>query len=269
MIQPDTVKLLNDTAKTLPSDSMARLDTLLGADSTKLVDTLKAVIQVPSGYVGIPHPSLPQTDSWVFGALLTLFFLFILSVSKSSSIISDTLKSFFQINDRSSLLSKSNVGNFRFRFFLLEFSIGVISLYAYLYFHNPTAELSIVKYAYYLLVTTLFFVLKSILFDLLGFVFLDRKVLKLAKESYFNIVFFVGTALFPVLIFQIYLPYDYSYTIQIISLLFIIIAYLFIALKLFQIFFDKLVASFYILLYLCTLEFLPLFALYQVYQLIL
>jgi len=269
MIQADTVKLLNDTTKALPSDSMARLDSLLGVDSTKLVDTLKAVIQSPSGHIGIPHPSLPQTDSWIFGALLTLFFLFIFSVSKSSSIISETLKSFFQIQDRSNLLSKSNAGNFRFRFFLNEFSIGVISLYAYLYFHNPSTDLSIIKYGYFFLVTTLFFVLKSILFDMLGFVFLERKVLKVAKESYFNIVFFIGTALFPVLIFQIYLPYDFYSIIDIISLLIFSIAYVFVLIKLFQIFFDKIVASFYILLYLCTLEFLPLFALYQVYQLIL
>ena len=269
MIQPDTVKLLNDSTKAMLSDSMAKLDTLLGVDSTKLVDTLKAVIQVPSGYVGTPHPSLPQTDSWVFTVLLTLFFLFIFSVSKSSSIISDTLKSFFKLNDRSSLLSKSNVGNFRFRFFLLEFSIGVISLFAYLYFHNASTELSIIKYGYFLIVTTLFFALKSLLFDLLGFVFLERKVLRIAKESYFNILFFVGTALFPVLIFQIYLPYDFYDIIDIVSLLIFSIAYVFVLIKLFQLFFDKIVASFYILLYLCTLEFLPLFALYQVYQLIL
>ncbi|MEI8084797.1 MAG: DUF4271 domain-containing protein [Paludibacter sp.] len=269
MIQPDTVKLLNDTTKAMSSDSMARLDTLMGVDSTKLVDTLKAVIQAPTGFVGIPHPSLPQTDSWVFAVILSLFFLFIFSVSKSSSIISDTLKSFFQINDRSNLLSKSHAGNFRFRFFLLEFSIGVISLFAYLYFHKATTELSIIKYGYFLIVTTLFFALKSVLFDILGFVFLERKVLKLAKESYFNIVFFVGTALFPVLIFQIYLPYNFYNIIDIISLLIFSIAYVFVLIKLFQIFFDKIVASFYILLYLCTLEFLPLFALYQVYQFIL
>src|SRR5665647_1732 len=126
MIQPDTIKLLKDTTKVLPSDSMARLDSLMGVDSTKLVDTLKAVIQPPSGFVGVPHPSLPQTEVWIFGALLIIFFLFVFSVSKSSSIISETLKSFFQLKDRSGLLNKSNLGNFRFRFFLIVFSIAVI-----------------------------------------------------------------------------------------------------------------------------------------------
>ena len=269
MIQPDTVKLLNDTTKAMSTDSMARIDTLFGVDSTKLVDTLKAVIHTPSGFVGIPHPSLPQSEVWVFGVLLTLFFLFIFSVFQSTSIITETLRSFFQLKDRSNLLNISNIGNFRFRFFLLEFSIGVISLFAYMYFHNPSTELSVIKFGYFFIITTLYFVFKSLIIDLLGFVFLERKILKVAKENYFNIVFFVGTALFPVLIFQIYLPYESYNIIDIISLLIFTIAYVFVLIKLFQLFFDKIVASFYILLYLCTLEFLPLFVLYQVYQLVL
>lgn len=269
MIQPDSLKLLSDSTKVLPSDSMLKLDSLMGIDSTKLIDTVKAIIQAPRGHIGIPHPSLPQTDGWIFGTLLILFFLLVFSISQSSGIISETIKTFFQSKDRSSLFGKSTISNFRFRFFLIEFSIGVISLNAYLYFQTSLNEFSIVKYGYFLLVTSLFFGVKSILFDLLGYVFFDRKKLKLAKESYFNIVFLLGITLFPVLIFQIYIPYNFSSIIEVITLLVFGIAYIFVIIKLFQIFFSKIVASFYILLYLCTLEFLPLLALYRVYELIL
>ena len=269
MIQPDSLKVLKDSTKLLPSDSIQKLDTLLSADSTKLVDTIKAIIQAPSGHIGIPHPSLPQTDGWIFGTLLILFFLLVFSISKSSGIISETIKTFFLAKDHSNLFGNSTVSKFRFRFFLIEFSIGVISLNAYLYFQSSISEFSIFKYGYFLLATTVFFGIKSLLFDVLGYVFFDRKKILVAKESYFNIIFLLGIILYPILIFQIYVPYNFSSIIEGITLLVFVIAYIFVIIKLFQIFFSKIVASFYILLYLCTLEFLPLLALYWVYELIL
>jgi hypothetical protein len=106
------------------------------------------------------------------------------------------------------------------------------------------------------------------MFDVLGYVFLDQATSKMAKESYFNVFSFLGLLLFPLMIIQIYIPYNFNGVIEIISLITCVIAYILIAFKLFQIFFHKIIASFYILLYLCTLEFLPLFALYQVYKFI-
>jgi hypothetical protein len=268
MIQPDTIKLLTDSTKGLSSDSAAKLDTILRVDSTQLLDTVKAIIQAPRGHLGIPHPPFPQTDVWVFGVLLFLFVLLIFSISQSSSAISETIKTIFQAKERNSLFGKTTISNFRFRFFLIEFSVGVISLYAYLFFLTPGTSFTILKYGYFFLATSLFFGLKSVLFSILGYVFFDFKDLKMAKESYFNIMSLLGVALFPIIIFQIYLPYNIESISQIISLVLFVIAYVFVVIKLFQIFFHKIVASFYILLYLCTLEFLPLFALYQVYNLI-
>jgi len=274
MIQQDTIQSLNDSTQALTTDSLLRSDSLINADTlsgvdvTMLFDTLKSVVKAQRGFVGIPHPSLPQTEGWVFGVLLLLFFLLVFTISRSSGLISENIKNFFQIKERSSLFSNRTINDFRFGFFLLLFSSGVFSLYAYLIFHRPSTPFSVHGFGLFLLVTLLFIAFKSILIDLVGYVFLDRNTLKMAKNSYFNILSFLGIALFPLLILYIYIPYSWSGFTEIISLVICVIACILVIIKLFQTFSHKTVASFYILLYLCTLEFLPLIALYQVYQLL-
>jgi len=276
MIQPDTIKLLNDSTHALPHhyvakvDSAAILDSIARADSLHIADSIKAIVHVviPSGHIGMPHPSLPGTEFWVFPVLGLLFFLLVFSITRSGSLITETFKNFFQVKERSSIFSKATVNDFQIRIFLIIFSVGVVSLYAYLQLHKPGSDFSLLIYSYTLIITGIFVGFKSLMFDVLGYVFLDNATSKMAKESYFNIFSFLGLLLFPLLIIQIYIPYNFNGVIEVISLITCIIAYVLIAFKLFQIFFHKIIASFYILLYLCTLEFLPLFALYQVYQFI-
>jgi len=268
MIQQDTIQALNDSTTAIP-DSIARLDSLARVDSLKAVaDSLKAIAQLPKGFLGIPHPSLPQTENWVFIVLLILFFLLAYSVSHSASLISETAKTFFQVKERSSIFSKASVTDFRFRLLLIIFSTGVLSLYVYLIVFMATNHFSIKTYGYSLILTGTFLGIKSLLFDLIGYVFLTPASLKMAKESYFNILSILGIILFPLLILQIYIPVDYSNIPEIISLIACFGACILVIIKLFQIFYHKIVASFYIMLYLCTLEILPLIVLYRVYKLI-
>ncbi|HEY6914801.1 MAG TPA: DUF4271 domain-containing protein [Paludibacter sp.] len=280
MIQQDSIQLINDSAHVLSPDSLARLDSLARVDSIAtadslaridslhMVDSIRNVIRLTRGFVGTPHPSLPQTENWVFIVLVALFFLLVFSISRSGSLISETAKNFFQVKERSSIFNKATVNDFQIRLFIIIFAISVISLCSYYFLHKPGTEFSILKFGLILAITFAFFGLKSLLFDLLGYVFLDPSSLKMAKDSYFNILSLLGMILFPLLIIHIYVPYEIHSTTEIIGLIICVLSYILIIFKLFQIFFHKIVASFYILLYLCTLEFLPLIALYQVYQLI-
>ena len=274
MIQQDTIQVLSDSTSAIPDslaslDSLAKMDSLARMDSLKAVaDSLKAIAQIPKGFLGIPHPSLPQTESWVFIMLLVLLFLLVYSVSNSASLIAETVKSFFQVKERSSIFSKATVNDFRLRLLLVIFSIGVFSLYIYLIMFTPDRPFSIKTYGYFLILTGLFFGIKALLFNVIAYVFLTPSSQKLARESYLNIVSVLGVSLFPFLILQIYIPSYLYNTIEIISLILCIAACILVIIKLFQIFFHKIVASFYILLYLCTLEILPLIILYRVYKLI-
>jgi len=274
MIQQDTIQVLNDTAKSIPDsvakiNSFIRVDSLDRVDSLKAIaDSLKAIVHLPTGHLGIPLPSFPQTESWVFIILLLLFFLLIYTVYNSAGMIGETLKTFFQVKERSSIFSKATVNNIRIRLLLILFSIGVLSLYVYLIIFKSANPFSIRVYCYFFVLTGLFFGIKSLLFDLIGYVFLTPLTIKMAKDSYFNILSILGTALFPLLIFLIYIPYNFYRITELISLFICFAACILVIIKLFQIFFHKIVASFYILLYLCTLEILPLIILYRVYKLI-
>ena len=277
MIQQDTIQVLNDSLQGLRADSLAKVDSLARADSIVqakadsiyVLDSIRTVIRLTRGFIGTSHPSMAQTESWVFIVLTILFFLLVYAISRSGSLINETIKNFFQTKERSSIFSKATVNDFQIRLFIIIFALGVLSLYSYYLFHKPDTEFSLLKFSIFLLITYSFFWLKAVLFDLLGYVFLDPGSLKMAKESYFNILSLVGMALFPLLVVNIYGAYNINNTIDIISLTVCILGYSLVIFKLFQIFLHKIVASFYILLYLCTLEFLPLIALYLLYEFVL
>jgi hypothetical protein len=267
MIQPDTINSISKSATNLP-DSLAKLDSITTADSLHLADSLTAIIQIPQGFIGIPHPSIPQTENWVFVFLMLLFFLLIYSVSQSSGYISDTIKTFFQIKERSSIFSKATVNDSRFRFLLILFSIFVLSLYVYFFFRKTEKAFTIHEFLLILLATGLFLTLKFFIFNIIGYVFLNRNNLKVAIDSYFNTFSFLGLTLYPLLFLQIYLNDGLASIVNVVNLIVIIIASILVIFKLFQIFFQKILDFFYILLYLCTLEILPLIILIKVYKMI-
>ncbi len=286
MIQPDTLQIIKDSAPMLRSasmhhpatliridslahaDSLTRVDSLHMVDSLHVADSIKLALLKPTGFIGIPHPLLPQTELWVFVALFILFGFLVFLISRSSELITDTIKTLFQVKERSSIFSKASVYDFQFRLFMVIFAIFILSFYAYLVFYQNNSSFSLTKYGLFLLVTSLYFVFKLITFELIGYVFLENTSFKLAKESYFNIISLLGLILFPLLVLQIYIPSNFVNICLNISLFVSISACILIIIKLFQIFFHKTVAFFYILLYLCTLEILPLFALYRAYQLL-
>lgn len=266
MVQQDTLKILQDSTASLTSDSLLQKDSLAKLDSIHLIDSLNAIVQIPTGYTGVPLPSMPQTEDWVFGTLIILFILIVIAISSSKEMLFETAKTFFQVKERTSMFSKSTINDFQFRFFSILFSIGVFSLYAFSVFQLPANEFSLHKYLFFLLATTVFFIFKLFIFNTLGYVFLDISALKIGKESYFNIISFFAILLFPLLIFELYIPIYYSRFIDTIVFFVCVSICVIVIIKLFQIFFHKKASSFYIFLYLCTLEFLPLIALYWVFR---
>ena len=237
MSQPIVTHIITK-ADSILSDSILKADSLARVDSLHVIDSLKAVVTLPRGFVGVTHPSLPQTEAWVFILLLLCFFLLVYSISQSIGFISDTVRNFFQVKERSSIFSKATVNDSRFRFFILIFAVSVMSFYAYLVLHKNNIDFLPKDYALILLISSLFLVLKSLLFDLIGYVFLNPVMFKMAKVSYFNTISFLGIALFPLLFLQIFIPEQYAPVIQSLSLILCIGACILVIIKLFQIFFS-------------------------------
>ena len=245
-------------------------DSLL-SDSVKLnVDT----IQVYSEVISLRHDgalisSLPCNESWVFGLLVGLFFLLIIAVRFSSELLIEEVRSVFKVKERTSIFSNITASTSRFRYVYVFFALCVFALYAYVIYYEPaTNDFSFIKYLYFLGALVAWFVLKYLSIELLGYVFFDKKVIDIAEKSYSSFISLLGIILFPLLIIYIYSAPETGHIITYISLAACAVIVVLAILKLFQLFFSKLLDFVYILLYLCTLEILPVLALFQVFDII-
>lgn len=268
------IQSIRDSLQVLKVDSLARIDSIVRADSlaridsVRMCDSVKLAAHRNSGFPGLPHPLTIHNETWVVVALLLLFILIVVAVSRSGSLIPETIRNFFQVKERSSIFSKATVNDAQINFLIRTFAIGVVSLYSFSLLHGDASSFTLLKFLYASSATYLFFWIKNLLFDLMGYVFLDLASTKIAKESYFNVLSLIGVCLFPILLIETYAPIEVDYYLDIVALIICVIGYLLVVFRLFQIFLHKILASFYILLYLCTLEFLPFAGMYFVYNLI-
>lgn len=235
------------------SDSLLLNDSIFVANS----DT---VFSPFSGFVGLPISSGFSTESWIFILFLFSFLLLSFIVQKSDGILSENFKSFF---------SKSKLQN-SIQFFRLQpfiFAFNVIILSFTLYFLLLSTEKSSLDFLLFLkfgLVFILFFAVKYLFFELIGFVFFDVRTTREYQKIYFTLLTFSAIFLFPFLLFYIYQPSLWINAINIVGLIFLIAFHTILISKLFLFFFVKRIALLYIFLYLCTLEILPLIVLIRV-----
>jgi hypothetical protein len=263
MTQTDTIKTIRDSILSLPATRAGeKIDT--AADSVKPLPPkskvhITKVVVPPSGFVGTPRPSLPHTESWIFVAFLLVFI--VLVVSRAVTVVYEAAKSFFQVKERISIFNKTTISDLRTKLLMVVYPILVFSLYAFFIYHKPNKEYELIYFGYFFALFSLFFLLKYVLMTIVGYVFVDVKSSKMFKENYFNVVVFTSFFLFPFLVVRVYAS---DYLISVTELLSVVICVFssgLIIFKLFQIFLDKTVVTFYILLYLCTLEILPIFGL--------
>lgn len=238
------------------------IDTINTPDTTLQSVVPTSVIR----FEGEPLAQLPHNESWIFGVVFVLFIVFIFSLNRSYSWIEDSLKNIAKVKTRNSLFSKTTVEEYQSRFLLVLFSVGVITLYLYLTFY-PSIIINLKVYALLFLSSLLYLFLKQKLSQMVAYTFLNKELFKIGSENFYNTLSFLGILLFPLLILKIYF-YD-GLNVKLfdtLALIFTFSALIFLTVKYFLIFYRKILDFFHILLYLCTLEILPLIGMYQVYK---
>lgn len=219
-------------------------------------------------YDGNPIPSTTITENWVFGVVFILFVLMIIAVNRSYNWIVEAFRNLSKVRNRSSIFSKTTAEEYQSKFLLTIFSTGVISQYLYLHLYTGNA-LSLKVFMLFFMAGLIFLFIKNLLINLVAYVFLEPELLKIAKENYFNIISFLGVLLYPLLILRLYINTDVDVKIfDSIALILSLSALLFMTIKLFRIFLHKILDFFHLMLYLCTLEILPLIGMFQAYKLI-
>lgn len=265
---------ITQSADSMQVDTLhSMLDTLnYGADSISIEivqlapDTV--IAHVLRGFEGIAHVVHPSSADWVFLVLFAQFILLCIVFARSYGWVLGTIASFFKVKERESLFSKSTIIDVQSRFILLFFALSVYSFFIIFALLPPTIDFGFKLYGAIIGVSIVFMLFKYLTSLIIGYVFTAAVDTRNAQKGFADAFNLLAVALYPLLLFSFYSDFGDHHYIRILTAIMLAVAYLLFVIKLFQIFYHKIVTSFYILLYLCTLEIVPLIVLFEVYKIV-
>ena len=253
----DTLSLLRQN-----QTSPAKADT----DSLQLVD-LHAVQEVDSGFEGTPISYSPRTDDAIALTLLACFFLSSIALARGKKFLSQQVKDFVLHRERTSIFDSSTAADVRY-LLVLVLQTCVLSGITFLnYFHDTCPALMnrvspLLLLGIYVGFCLAYFLLKWLIYMFLGWTFFDKNKTNIWLESYSALIYYVGFALFPFVLFLVY--FDLSLTnLVIIGAIILIFTKILMFYKWIKLFFHQFSGLFLLILYFCALEIVPCLLLYQ------
>lgn len=253
-----------DTLSLLRQDqtSPAKADT----DSLQLTD-LRAVQEVDSGFEGTPISYTPRTDDAIALTLLACFFLSSIALARGKKFLSQQVKDFVLHRERTSIFDSSTAADVRY-LLVLVLQTCVLSGITFLnYFHDTSPTLMnqvspLLLLGIYVGFCLAYFLLKWLIYMFLGWTFFDKNKTNIWLESYSALIYYVGFALFPFVLFLVY--FDLSLTnLVIIGSIILIFTKILMFYKWIKLFFHQFSGLFLLILYFCALEIVPCLLLYQ------
>ena len=253
----DTLSLLRQN-----QTSPAKADT----DSLQLVD-LHAVQEVDSGFEGTPISYSPRTDDAIALTLLACFFLSSIALARGKKVLSQQVKDFVLHRERTSIFDSSTAADVRY-LLVLVLQTCVLSGITFLnYFHDTCPALMnrvspLLLLGIYVGFCLAYFLLKWLIYMFLGWTFFDKNKTNIWLESYSALIYYVGFALFPFVLFLVY--FDLSLTnLVIIGAIILIFTKILMFYKWIKLFFHQFRGLFLLILYFFALEIVPCLLLYQ------
>jgi hypothetical protein len=220
----------------------------------------------PSGIT--PHQRNLNTYDWFLGffLLVTLLFIWIrIFYSKFFATLANALIS-FQISAK--MFREKNVLLHRVSIVLDFIYILVITIFVFeLAMHFDLVHTAMSRFNLFLLFLNVFIfytLLRLLVLRLTGYLFLVQSLFSEYTHNNFVINKGVGIALFPVVIMAHYFPQSLMSPVLIVGMVLFAVAFILKSIRAYQIIIRKDVLIFYLILYLCTLEILPLLLGYKV-----
>ena len=217
--------------------------------------------ELPGGRYGVagdPVPYSVHQDNVITSLLLACFIFSVIAFANARRFIIRQAKNFFYPprEGMSDIAETSN--ELRFQMALVFITCLLISLLFYFYTLNYIGETFILRSQYtlitiFLAITIGYFLIKGGLYTFTNLVFFDGKRNQQWLKSMLFIITVEGVLFFPAILLGAYFELD----VEKIGL-YVIISLVFV--KLLSIFFRRNVVSLQIILYLCTLEIVPLLA---------
>ena len=253
----DTLSLLRQEQA-----SPAKADT----DSLQLAD-LHAVQEVDPGFEGTPISYSPRTDDAIALTLLACFLLSSIALARAKKFLSQQVKDFMLHRERASIFDSSTAADVRYLLVLVLQTCVLSGITFFNYFHDTCPALMnhvspLLLLGIYVGFCLAYFLLKWLLYMFLGWTFFDKNKTNMWMESYSALIYYVGFALFPFVLFLVY--FDLSLTnLVIIGSIILIFTKILMFYKWIKLFFHQLSGLFLLILYFCALEIVPCLLLYQ------
>ena len=264
--------MIGDTLSSQNTDTLSLLQqkqispAKADSDSLQLAD-LHAVQEVDSGFEGTPISYSPRTDDAIALTLLACFFLSSIALARGKKFLSQQVKVFVLHRERTSIFDSSTAADVRY-LLVLVLQTCVLSGITFLnYFHDTCPALmdhvsSLLLLGIYVGFCLAYFLLKWLLYMFLGWTFFDKNKTNVWLESYSALIYYVGFALFPFVLFLVY--FDLSLTnLVIIGSIILIFTKILMFYKWIKLFFHQFSGLFLLILYFCALEIVPCLLLYQ------
>ena len=211
---------------------------------------------------GILRISSSLSEPWTAWVMLLLLIVIALAEKFQPGLVRNSIENMFTIKERDSLFSMSSP-DMRARVLLNIYQISIIalSLYTVCFVGEKFGFLVFLETAG---LVTLVFGVKDAVCRLVAFVFFDSKTFNLTKRHYVYLLTAFTIYAYPVLLVVLFwhsIPVTAAWVAAIVLYAFFFVC---ILIKLFRLFFTDFLACFYILLYLCTLELIPLIFLLKI-----
>jgi len=216
-------------------------------------------------------PYLLSDDEWITGILIGCFVITACVLSQGKILLLQSLRKLFLTHEIGHLFHKQPAIDSYFLTLLTLQTCLLVSILL-LKFQSDgfvistterlTTSASSILLACYSLMTVLYCIAKRYIYRFINWIFFDKAKNNLWTDAYFFILSIFGMLLLPVTLLAVYgnLPFHLSIIIPV--FLFFLMNLIFIY-KCFSIFFSQLHGSFYLFLYFCTLEILPLLVVWK------
>ena len=281
--------LMHQQSDSLQADSITYLPKILlreEVDSTVCADTLPlfyqeqfaskdslqlteyhSVQEVKAGFEGTPISYSPRTDDTIALTLLACVFLSSIALARGKKFLTQQVKDFVLHRERTSIFDSSTAADVRYLIVLVFQTCVLAGITFFNYFHDSSPALisqlpPLLLLGVYVGLCLGYFLLKWLLYMFLGWVFFDKNRTNIWLESYSTLIYYVGFALFPFVLFLIY--FDLSLTnLVVIGSIILIFTKILMFYKWVKLFFHQFGTLFLLILYFCALEIVPCLLLYR------
>ncbi len=225
---------------------------------------LTQIVSLPKGKEVLPFNNTPLNDTGCMGLVMLVFFFLAISFRNGYKYVSNFAHHMFSIRKRQNAFEDHTMSETQMMIALLSNTCLMAGLLLYVGINKFYPEFTLSEHVFksvgnLTLLFACFITLQLILYYILGFVFAqDKEDTRLWLDGFKSTQSILGLFLFPIAFITILYPASSTFMLICSIILYFCSRLVFIS-KGFRIFFNNLESCVYFILYLCTVEIVPVF----------